>query len=398
MGLIENSEKYLMNTYARLPVAFVRGEGTRLYDSDGKEYIDFLAGLAVCNLGHSHPAVTAAVCGQAEKLVHTSNFFHIEQQTGLARRLAERSFADRVFFCNSGAEANEAALKLARRWAGDHRRGAFEIITTEGSFHGRTAFSLAVTGQEKFKAGFEPLVPGVVTVPYDDPEAVESAVTERTAAVIVEPIQGEGGVRVPSPTYLSDLRKICNQNGILLILDEVQTGMGRTGTLFAYEASGIEPDIMTLAKALGNGFPIGAALAVEEVASAFGPGSHGATFGGNFIACAAAQVVLDEMSEEFLAKVRETGDYFKGRLAETAAGHDCVMEVRGRGLHLAAVLDRPAKKAVDYCLEKGMIINCAADTVLRFVPPLTVTRQDIDFLIPVLDEALSGLAEQEAAS
>lgn len=387
--------KYLMNTYARQPVAFVRGEGTRLWDSEGREYLDFVAGISVVNLGHAHPAVASAVAEQARKLVHTSNLYHILPQSELAEKLCRLCFADRVFFCNSGTEANEAALKLARRWAKEHRNGACEIITTEGSFHGRTMFGLSVTGQSKFHQGFTPLVPGVTVVPYNDPAAVERAVNKKTAAVIVEPVQAEGGVRVPAADYLKNLRDICNRHGILLILDEVQTGMGRTGHLFAHQAAGIEPDIMTLAKALGNGFPIGAMLATEQAARAFTPGSHAATFGGNFLACAAALAVLQELEDgTLLEQARVTGAYFLRRLQELASRHDCVMEVRGRGLLLGLALDRQGKKAVDFCREHGMLINCTAETVLRFTPPLIITPGEIDRLLPVLDLALSRLSAE----
>jgi acetylornithine/N-succinyldiaminopimelate aminotransferase len=324
--------------------------------------------------------------------MHTSNLFHIGPQAELARWLVEHSFADRVFFCNSGTEANEAALKLARRFGKDHRDGAFEIIAAEGSFHGRTLFSLSVTGQARFHQGFEPLVPGIVTVPYDDPAAVARAVTPRTAAVIVEPVQGESGVRVPHDSYLPELRRICDDAGALLIFDEVQTGMGRTGAMFAYESAGAAPDIMTLAKALGNGFPIGAMLATERVAQSFVPGAHAATFGGNFLACAAALATVREIGDpDFLQRVRETGEYFKKRLVELAARHDAVMEVRGKGLMLAMALDRPGRPVVDYCLQHGMIINCTADSVLRFAPPLIIGRREIDALMPVLDQALKTL-------
>lgn len=394
MDFKQESSKYLMNTYGRLPVAFVSGEGVKLKDSEGREYIDFVAGLAVANLGHAHPKVAAAICEQARKLVHTSNLYHILPQIELGRWLVEHSFADRAFFCNSGAEANEAALKLARRWAGKHRSGAHEIITTEGSFHGRTMFALSVTGQTKFHSGFEPLVPGVVMVPYNDPDAVEAAVTERTAALIVEPIQGEIGVRVPGDDYLKKLRDICDRNEIILIFDEVQTGMGRTGYLFAHEAWGVVPDVITLAKALGNGFPIGAMLANEKTASAFEPGSHAATFGGNHLACCAALAVVEEFEDgSLLEHVRETGGYFKGRLQELADKYDCVAEVRGKGLHLAMELDRPGAQAMKYCMDKGMIINCTAERVLRFVPPLIIKKEEIDLLLPVLDEALRGVED-----
>jgi len=389
---LADSAKYLMNTYGRQPVAFARGEGMRLFDDRGREYLDFCAGIAVTALGHAHPGVAAALAEQAQRLIHTSNLYHIEPQVELARWLCGHSFADRVFFCNSGAEANEAALKLARRWGAQNKNGAYEIIATAGSFHGRTMFALSVTGQSKFHAGFEPLVPGIVTVPYDDAEAVERALTVRTAAVIVEPIQGEGGILVPSPGYLPRLREICDQNRVLLIYDEVQTGMGRTGPLFAYEEMGAAPDIMTLAKALGNGFPIGAALAREEVAAAFAPGAHASTFGGNFLACRAGLAVAAALDDgSLLARARETGAYFQARLRELKARHDAAMEVRGKGLLLGLALDRPGAGVVSFCLERGMVINCTAERVLRFTPPLIVTAGEIDKLIPVLDDALAGL-------
>lgn len=396
MGFVEDGEKYLINTYARQPVAFVRGEGARLWDTDGNEYLDFLAGIAVVNLGHAHPRVAKAISEQAGKLVHTSNLYHIPVQTELACRLVERSFADRAFFCNSGTEANEAALKMARKWGSINRGGACGIITTEGSFHGRTMFSLSVTGQNKFHQGYEPLVGEVTVVPYNDAGAVEAAVNDTTAAVIVEPVQGEGGVRVPSSNYLADLRKICDKNDVLLVFDEVQTGMGRLGRLFGYEEFGVAPDIMTLAKALGNGFPMGATLANEKAAGAFTPGSHAATFGGNFLACRAALVVLDELEDgKLLEHVRKTGAYFTERLVELSREHESVVEVRGKGLLLGMELDRPAQKVVGWCMSQRMIINCTAERVLRFAPPLVIGTEEIDRLLPVLDGALSELEKQE---
>ncbi len=392
MGIIEDSESYLMSTYARLPVAFVRGEGVKLWDTDGKEYTDFIAGIAVAGLGHAHPGVAKAVGEQARTLMHTSNLFHIKPQVELAKWLCERSFADKVFFANSGTEANEAALKLARKWGAKNKEGAFEIISTKGSFHGRTMFSLSVTGQEKVRKGFEPLVPGVTLVPYDDPAAVESVITPKTAAVMVEPVQGEGGVRAPGEGYLESLRSICDENRVLLIFDEIQTGMGRLGELFGHQRWGVSPDVMTLAKALGNGFPVGAVLATNEAAAALGPGSHAATFGGNFLACAAGLAVAAEFEDgSLLEHVRETGKYFRQKLTGLSREHDCVSEVRGMGLLLGLVLDRPGKEAVTHCLSRGMVINCTAETVLRFAPPLIIEKGHIDSLMPVLDQALSGI-------
>jgi len=392
MDFKKECENYSMNTYARLPVAFVEGAGMRLWDSEGFEYLDFLAGIATANLGHAHPAVAEAVCDQAWTLVHTSNLYHIKPQIELAGRLCGMSFADKAFFCNSGAEANEGALKLARRWGHENKNGASEIIAMEGSFHGRTLFTLSATGQAKFHKGFEPLVPGVHIVPYNDLKAVEEKINEQTAAVIVEPLQGEGGVIVPAEEYLSGLREICDKNNVLLIFDEVQTGMGRTGEMFAYQREGVPPDVMTLAKALGNGFPIGAVMAKDEVACAFTPGTHAATFGGNFLACRAANAVLDQFEKlNIVENVKKNGEYFKGRLEETAKERRIVNEVRGKGLLLGMELSVSGKPVVDYCMKEGMIINCTADKVLRFAPPLIVTKEDIDTLVPILDNALREL-------
>jgi acetylornithine/N-succinyldiaminopimelate aminotransferase len=397
MMTADNQKNHVMNTYARFPVAFALGEGAKLWDEQGREYLDFLSGISVVNLGHAHPAVARAISDQAGKLLHTSNLFQIRPQIDLADRLCELSFADAVFFCNSGTEANEAALKLARKWGSLNKNGAAEIITMEGSFHGRTMFALSVTGQSKFHAGFAPLVPGVIVVPYNDVEAVARAITDRTAAVIVEPVQAEGGVRAPTPDYLPRLRELCDRENVLLIYDEVQTGIGRTGKLFAYEHSGAAPDIMTLAKALGNGFPIGAMLANARAAAAFTPGSHAATFGGNFLACVAGLAVLREFDDgRVLAHVNEVSAYFRGRLREIAARHDCVLEVRGQGLLLGLALDRPGRAVVEYCLRQGMIINCTADTVLRFSPPLIVAEGEIDRLMPVLDEGIGNLEKDRA--
>jgi len=392
MGTIEEGDKYLMNTYARLPVAFERGSGAKLWDADGNEYLDFLAGIAVANLGHADPGVAEAVADQAKKLVHTSNLYHIGPQTELAKWLCERSFAERAFFCNSGAEANEAALKLARKWGHEKKNGAHEIITMKGSFHGRTMFALSVTGQEKFHKGFGPLVPGVTAVPYNDLSALEKTITDKACAVIAEPVQGEGGVRVPDDGYLAGLRKLCDDRNVVLIFDEVQTGMGRLGELFGHQVWEVEPDVMTLAKALGNGFPIGAMLAGPKVAGAFEPGNHAATFGGNFLACRAALATVQRFEDgTLLSHVRETGNYFMERLREISADHDPVLNIRGKGLLIGMELDQPGKKVVEYCMEERFIINCTAENVLRFAPPLVIEKDEIDRLIPVLDRALSSL-------
>jgi len=398
MGIMEDSHKYIMNTYARAPVAFIRGEGATLWDAGGAEYKDFLAGIAVTNLGHAHPGVAKALAQQAATLVHTSNLYHIAPQAELAKKLCQKSFASRAFFCNSGAEANEGALKLARKWGAKYKGGAHRIITMEASFHGRTMFSLSVTGQEKFHKGFEPLVPGVVIVPYNDADAVERAMDDETAAVLVEPVQGEGGVRMPDEGYLGKLREICDRNNALLIFDEVQTGMGRLGELFGHQAFKVEPDVMTLAKALGNGFPVGAVLANEK-ADVFEPGDHAATFGGNFLAARAGLAVLEEFEDGgLLEHVRETGGYFKESLQQLAAGRESVVEVRGMGLLLGMQLDRPGAEAVNYCMEAGFLINCTAGDVLRFAPPLVIQKNEIDSLMPVLDKALAALESKEEAA
>jgi acetylornithine/N-succinyldiaminopimelate aminotransferase len=389
--LIRDSARYLANTYARFPVVLVRGRGDRLWDSDGKEYLDFAAGIAVDVLGHCHPKVVEAIKAQAEALLHVSNLYHIEPQIRLARALCEHSFADKVFFCNSGAEANEAAIKLARRYAkvrwGPDR---YEIVCMRDSFHGRTMATLTATGQEKHQRGFEPLLPGFKHIPFNDLRAAEQAIDSRTCAVLVEPIQGEGGVRVPDDDYLPALRQLCSDRDVLLMLDEVQTGMGRTGRLFAYEHWGIEPDVMTLAKALGGGLPIGAMLAKEEVASAFVPGSHASTFGGSPFITAAALAALTAIIEERLPqRAAKIGAYFLGRLRELVQRYPYAKEARGKGLILALELAVPAKPIVDRCLQLGLLILTAGDQVLRFVPPLIIGEAEVDEALGILDQALA---------
>lgn len=388
-------QEVICSTYARMPVVFVRGRGCRLWDDKGKEYLDFLAGIAVCNLGHCHPEVTATLCHQAETLVHVSNFFHTLPQVELAAELTRLSFADKVFFANSGAEANEAAIKLSRKYSRDHYgEGRFHIITMKDSFHGRTMATLSATGQEKVHKGFEPLVEGFTFVEFNSIPAVEQAITNRTCAVMVEPVQGEGGIRFPDPGYLSELKAMCRKYDLLLIFDEVQAGMGRTGTLFAHEYEGVAPDIMTLAKALGNGLPIGAMLATDPVASAFVQGSHATTFGGTPLVTSAALRVLQLISEPgFLENVRKRGAYFMERLQDLQTRHSIVREVRGRGLMIGMELHKAGQKVVERCMEDGFIINCTHDTVLRFVPPLIVEEQDIDQLIMALDRILSEEAQ-----
>jgi acetylornithine/N-succinyldiaminopimelate aminotransferase len=393
-GIQQECSRHIFGTYARFPVAFVRGDGCRLWDDTGKEYLDFLAGIAVCSLGHCHPEVTRAISEAAGKLVHVSNLFYTYPQVELAAQLTRLSFADKVFFSNSGAEANEAAIKLARKYSKDtFGPGRFHIISMKDSFHGRTMATLSATGQSKVHQGFEPLMEGFAFVDFDSISAVEAAITDKTCAVMVEPIQGEGGLNFPSAGYLRDLKRLCKDKGLLLIFDEIQTGMGRTGSLFAYENEDVSPDIMTLAKALANGLPMGAMLAVDEVARAFTPGSHASTFGGGPLIASAALATIRIISEPaFLAKVRETGDYFISRLEEIKKSYSFIKGVRGRGLIVGLELDVPGAKFVSKCLERGAIINCAHDSVLRFVPPLIAGRSEVDEMIGILD----GVLKEEA--
>jgi acetylornithine/N-succinyldiaminopimelate aminotransferase len=382
----------IMNTYKKFPIVLVKGAGQKVWDINGKEYLDFVAGIAVCNLGHCHPRVVAALKEQAEKLFHVSNLYYIEPQALLAKLLVDKSFADKVFFCNSGAEANEAAIKLARKYAHENL-GAdkFELITMKDSFHGRTMATITATGQEKFQFGFTPLLEGFTYVPFNDLKALEGAISAKTCGIMVEPIQGEGGVNIPDAQYLNKVRKICDRHGILLIIDEVQTGIGRTGKLFAYEYSGIEPDIMTLAKALGNGFPVGAMLVTNKVAKAFTPGNHGTTFGGNPLAMAAAFATLEAILQEgVLDNCCKMGEYLLEHLIKLQGKHKIITEVRGKGLILACSLNIEGAEIVNECMMRGVLINCTGGKTLRFVPPLTITKSDVDQVVDVLDEVMEG--------
>ena len=374
MTTSELAERYLMQTGRRLPVTFVRGQGCRVYDDAGREYLDLVAGIAVNLLGHSHPDVVAAVSHQAARLIHTSNLYFTEPQVVLAQRLVELSFPSRAFFCNSGAEANEAAIKLARKWGAKNRDGSFEIITTEGSFHGRTLATVTAGGQSKYSAPFEPLPPGFVHVPYNDIEAIRSVTTDETVAVMLEPIMGEIGVIPAAPGYLKAVRDWCDERNLLLILDEVQTGLGRTGRWFAYQHAGITPDVMTLAKGLGAGIPIGACLANPR-ADVFEPGDHGSTFGGNPLACAAAGTVLQVIERDALVgHAAEMGDMLRGSLGDLGA-----KEVRGLGLMQAFEFDdAKAKPFQNACLEAGLIVNAVDDHSVRLVPPLIITAAEIE--------------------
>ena len=374
----------LMATYRRLPVTFTHGEGAWLWDQAGTRYLDALSGIAVCGLGHAHPAVREALCDQAGTLVHTSNLYQIAAQTELGARLTALAGMDRVFFGNSGAEANEAAIKLARLHG--HHRGVEKpaILVMENSFHGRTLATLTATGNRKVQAGFEPLVQGFVRVPYDDLAAVETAGANRhdLVAILVEPIQGEGGIRVPAADYLPRLREICDRHGWLLMLDEIQTGMGRTGKLFAHQHSGIQPDVMTLAKGLANGVPIGACLARGAAAAVLGPGTHGSTFGGNPLACRAASAVLATIEAEGLtARAAERGGQLLAGFRQALAHQPGVLDIRGRGLMIGIELDRPCAELVAQALAAGLLINVTADRVIRLLPPLILEPAQADLLI-----------------
>jgi acetylornithine/N-succinyldiaminopimelate aminotransferase len=387
--LIALSDRYIMTTYKRFPIVLTRGLGVHVWDNDGRSYLDLVGGIAVCALGHSHPRVVEAVKRQVEILTHVSNLYHIENQILLARLLVENSCLDKVFFCNSGAEANEAAIKLARRYASEKMAGKYELITMHDSFHGRTLATVTATGQERFHAGFAPLPEGFRYVPYNDLAAIEAAVSDRTCGVMVEPIQGEGGVVIPAPGYLSGIRRICDERSLLMIVDEVQTGIGRTGTLFACEQEEVVPDMITLAKALGNGFPIGALLAAKEVAAAFIPASHGSTFGGNPLATAAGIATLETILDEgILDNCSRVGAYFLNRLEELKDKNPRVSVVRGRGLILAIELTVPGADFVLECIKRGLLINCTGGNVLRFVPPLILTTKDVDTAIGILSEVL----------
>ena len=387
------SEQYVANTYARYPVLLVRGKGTRVWDLEGEEYLDFVSGLAVCNLGHCHPKVVKAIQDQAEKLIHVSNFYYIEPQIQLASLLCKRSFADKVFFCNSGAEANEGAMKLARKYAKEKMgKDRHEIITMERSFHGRTLATLTATGQEKFHKGYEPLMPGFKYVPFNDIGAVKNAIDSKTCAVMLEPIQGEGGVNCPSEGYLKALREICDKKGLLLIFDEVQVGMGRTGKLFAYEHDEVEPDMLTLAKSLAGGVPIGALLIKRGIADSFKPGDHASTFGGNPLATAAGVAALTTILEEgMLENCQKMGDYFISQLEEIKKKFPFVKEVRGKGLILGMELKIDGGSIVKEMLKKKILINCTMGNVLRFLPPLIVTKEEIDRVIKTLEEVFQEL-------
>jgi acetylornithine/N-succinyldiaminopimelate aminotransferase len=377
--IVGKFDKYIFNTYTRQPIAIKKACGAVVTDVNGKEYIDCVAGIAVNNVGHCHPAVVEAIKQQAEELIHVSNLYYTEQQALLAEKLVNLTEMDRVFFCNSGAEAVEGALKLARKATGKK-----EFIAAEHAFHGRTRGALSVTHKEKYRKPFEPLAPSVF-VPYNDAEAIRAAITEDTAGVILEPVQGEAGVIIPSDGYLMEVREICDETGALMILDEVQTGFGRTGKWFAREHSGIKPEIMTIAKAMGGGFPMGAMLAQEYLAANFGRGDHASTFGGNVLSCAAALANIEVIKKEKLvARSGELGAYLMKKLK--ALDKDYIKEIRGKGLMVGMELSTKCEDIVNRSRELGVLLNCTSESVLRFVPPLTITREQLDAVVGVIDE------------
>ncbi|MCJ7728913.1 MAG: aspartate aminotransferase family protein [Sedimentisphaerales bacterium] len=383
---IELYNKYVIANYKRLPRVIVRGEGCYLYDADGNKILDMFPGWAVSGIGHCHPKVVEALRKQAGQLLHIDNTFYSEQQGELAKLLSERGFGGKCFFCNSGAEANEAALKLARIATAE---GKYKFITAEGGFHGRTFATVTATAQPKYHEGFLPLLPGFIYVPFNDVKALEKAFSDEVAAVMIEPIQGEGGINVATKEYLETIRRLCDENGALMILDEVQTGMGRTGKWFAYQHFGVEPDILTLAKALGGGVAIGAMIAKEEVAAAFVPGKHASTFGGNCIACAAGIAVVEAIEEDHLLdNANRMGEYAKQKLLGLKQKYPIIESVRGIGLMIGVQLAAPGGEIVDKCLARGLRINCTNNTVLRFMPAMIVTKEQIDEAIDILDGVL----------
>ena len=389
----ELAEKYMMNTVKRIPLTLVRGKGAQVWDDKGKEYLDFVGGWAVDSIGHSHPALVEALAEQARTLIQTSNQFYTIPQIQLVELLVQNSCLDKVFLCNSGAEANEGAVKLARRYGQIHRNGAYEVITTWNSFHGRTLAMTAATGQLKFHKPYPPLPVGFVNVDYNDIEAIKKVTTDNTCAVMVEPVQGEGGVNLPDENYLTKVREWCDQNNILLILDEIQTGIGRTGTLFAYEHYGVEPDIMTLAKGLGSGVPVGAILAKERV-SVFKPSEHGSTFGGNPLCCAAAYAVVKYIIDNDISgNVRLVGQYLIDSLRDLKNKHQFITDVRGLGLLIAIEFEKDiAESVLITCLEEGLLVNQLKPNTLRFIPPLIIDKKDVDKALGIMNKVLSGVS------
>ena len=388
--LIENEKKYLFRTYTRPAMVLDKGEGMKVWDLEGKQYYDFVGGIAVNALGYSHPKLVQAIKNQTEKLIHCSNLYYSEPQINLAKMLVELSCGDKVFFGNSGAEVNEGAIKVATKYFKNQGKDKYKIIYMKNSFHGRTIATLAATGQYKYQKDYLPLLPKFKEAIFNDLESVKAAIDQEVAAVLVEPIQGEGGINIATREFIRGLRELCDQEGILLIFDEIQCGLGRTGKIFAYQHYGVEPDILTIAKSLGAGIPIGALIAKDKIASSFKPGDHGTTFGGNPLACAAAIANLKIIQEEGLVrKCQEKGEYFKSKLKGLKEKYPKkIKEIRGLGLMIGMELEEEGQKIVKKCLEEGVLINCTAKKVLRFLPPLIVEKEEIDYLINVLDRVL----------
>jgi acetylornithine/N-succinyldiaminopimelate aminotransferase len=387
--IMEMFDKYVIANYGRLPRAIVRGSGCYMYDADGNEILDMFPGWAVSGIGHCHPKVVEALRKQAGELLHIDNTFYSEPQGVLAKLLSERAFGGKCFFCNSGAEANEAALKLARLYTSSEK---YRFITAEGSFHGRTFATVTATAQPKYHEGFLPLLPGFVYVPFNDIKALEEAFTDEVAAVMVEPIQGEGGINIADQEYLEAIRQLCDKNNAVMILDEVQTGIGRTGKWFAYQHFDVIPDIITMAKTLGGGVAIGAMMAKDQIAAALVPGKHASTFGGNALACSAAVAVIEAIEEEnLLENAQQLGQYTMQKLNDLKAKHPVIDHVRGIGLMIGVQLTKPGAAIVDKCLEKGLRINCTHETVIRFMPPIIATTEHIDKAIDILDQVLSSV-------
>jgi len=398
---MSNSSNTLMNTYARLPVTFSHGEGSWLWDDKGNKYLDALSGIAVCGLGHAHPAIAAAISDQASKLIHTSNLYGVATQQQLADKLVELSGLQRAFFANSGAEANEAAIKLARLHG--HNKGIAKpnIIVMEGSFHGRTMATLSATGNRKVQAGFEPLVQGFIRVPYNDIEAIKTVAenTDNVVAILVEPVQGEGGINIPATDYLNGLRNICDEHDWLLMVDEIQTGMGRSGKWFAFEHNAIKPDVMTLAKALGNGVPIGVCLAGNKAANVLQPGNHGSTYGGNPLACRAALTVIETMQDNDLVnRAAELGEQLNNAFTARFANNPHVSEIRNLGLLLAIELDMPCADLVKLALDNGLLINVTANKVIRLLPPLVLSDTEAEQLVETLGDLVDSFTAEHAAA
>lgn len=395
--VMELYDRYVIGNYTRNPIVIVRGSGSRVWDVEGREYLDFFPGWGVNALGHCHPKVVSAIKEQCEKLIHIPNTYYNEPQAILSKRISESSFGGKCFFCNSGAEAVEASIKLARRYfrkvVGEDR---YEVITMYGSFHGRTLAAITATAQPKYHDGFEPLVPGFKYIPFNDIDALRDAVGERTCAILMEPIQGEGGINVATQDFMAEARRICDETGILLILDEVQTGIGRTGKMFAYQHYGITPDIMALAKALGGGMAIGAMVAREGISAALTPGSHASTFGGNPLACSAAIAVFDAIEEEnLLERAKKIGDKIMRALISLKERYEIMVDIRGKGLMIGIELDRPGEGLVMECMKRGLLINCTAGNVIRFMPSMTVKEEEVEEALSIFEDALKSFVTRD---